>query len=203
MLENVPEKRRKTAAAIDKTSKLDLPPSEALCPVPVVLVSCTDKEKRSNIITIAWCGIVCSKPPLISISIRPSRHSHNIIKSSMNFVVNIPPEDLVKKADECGMISGREIDKFKTFSFTTIESSVVSAPLIKECPINIECKLISATTLGSHDLFIGEVVAVHADKSILDSANRIDYGKARPFVYNQGEYWNLGKRIGRYGFSRE
>jgi len=178
----------------------ELPPSEALYPVPVVLVSSANRNK-TNIITIAWCGVVCSKPPLLSISIRPSRYSHAIIKESGDFVINIPSEDIIKKTDLCGITSGRDKDKFKLCGFTKIASSKISSPMIEECPVNIECKVRQTLSLGAHDMFIGEVLAVHADKSVLDANRNIDYKKARPFVYNQGEYWNLGKRIGRYGFS--
>ena len=180
--------------------KKQFPPSEALYPVPVVLVSCGDKE-RSNIITIAWCGVVCSKPPLLSISIRPSRHSHKIIKDTGDFVINIPTEALIKKVDICGIVSGRDKDKFKLCEFTKTPSSKINSPMIEECPVNIECKLKDVISLGAHDMFIGECIVLHADKSVLDQKGRIDYKKAKPVVYNQGEYWNLGETIGRYGFS--
>jgi len=184
-------------------AKRELPPSEALYPVPVVLVSCKDTEKAGNIITIAWCGIVCSSPPLISVSIRPSRHSHKLISQSGDFVVNIPSTKIARQADICGTHSGKATDKFKLCSFTAIPSSRVSSPMIEECPVNIECKLKSTIKLGAHDMFIGEVVAVHADESVTAKGGGIDFKKADPFVFNQGEYWDLGKRIGHYGFSKE
>ena len=180
--------------------KFEFPPSEALYPVPVVLVSC-GRAENANIITIAWCGVVCSKPPQVSISIRPSRYSHQLIKDTGDFVINIPTEDLLKKCDICGTVSGREKDKFNMCGFTKVKASKVSAPMIEECPVNIECKLREIKKLGAHDMFIGEVVAVHADKPLLDKDGHIDYKKARPFVYNQGTYWNMGERIGYYGFS--
>jgi Conserved protein/domain typically associated with flavoprotein oxygenases, DIM6/NTAB family len=180
--------------------KLELPPSEALYPVPVVLVSCGDLD-NSNIITIAWCGVACSKPPLLIISIRPSRYSSGIIKESGDFVINIPTQEFLKEADICGTISGRDTDKFKLCSFTKSKPSVVKSPLIEECPTSIECKVTKILGLGAHDMFIGEVVKVHRDRSALDSKSNMDYSKAAPIVYNQGEYWSLGKRIGRYGFS--
>lgn len=184
-------------------SKLDILPSEALYPVPVVLVSCMDKaNQKSNIITIAWCGVVCSAPPALSISIRPSRHSHKLIRSCGDFVVNIPNEKILRQADLCGTRSGKDIDKFKMCSFTAIPSSKILSPMIKECPVNIECVLKDVVKLGAHDMFIGTIVAVHADEDITDGKGNIDYGKAKPFVYNQGEYWNLGKEIGRYGFAK-
>lgn len=181
-------------------SKRELAPGEALYPVPVVLVSCQDRDK-ANIITIAWCGVVCSKPPLLSISIRPSRYSHGIISRCGDFVINIPSQDILKQADRCGIISGNDKDKFAICNFTKMKSSIVQSPMIKECPVNIECRLIKTLRLGAHDMFIGEVVKVHADESIFDKDGRIDYSTAKPIVYNQGEYWNLGKKIGSYGFS--
>ena len=181
-------------------SKLELSPSEALYPVPVVLVSC-GKQDLANIITIAWCGVACSKPPLLSISIRPSRHSSGIIKDTGDFVINIPTQDLLKEIDICGTVSGRDKDKFSLCNFTKSDPSIVKSPMIKECPANIECKVAKILNLGAHDMFIGEVVKVHHDRSVLDKEGNMDYSKALPIVYNQGEYWSLGKRIGRYGFS--
>ena len=181
-------------------SKLELAPSEALYPVPLVLVSCQSKN-TANIITIAWCGVACSKPPLLSVSIRPSRYSHKIISQAGDFVINIPTGDLLKEVDLCGTVSGRDKDKFELCKFTKIGSSIAHCPIIKECPVNIECKLTKILNLGAHDMFIGEVVKVHADESVLDKKGNIDYSKAGPIVYNQGEYWSLGKKIGRYGFS--
>ena len=180
--------------------KLEQSPSEALYPVPVVLVSCGDRDS-ANIITIAWCGVVCSKPPLLSISIRPSRHSHNIIKSSGDFVINIPTSNLLKETDICGTVSGRDKDKFGLCKFTKADPSIVKSPMIKECPTNIECKVTKILSLGAHDMFIGEVIKVHRDTSILDKEGNPDYSKASPIVFNHGEYWSLGKKIGRYGYS--
>jgi flavin reductase (DIM6/NTAB) family NADH-FMN oxidoreductase RutF len=184
--------------------KLETPPSEALYPVPVVLISCIDKNSgKANIITIAWCGIICSNPPLVSISIRPSRHSHKLIKETGDFVINIPTAQMVRKVDLCGIRSGKDIDKFRACSFSALPSSLVSSPMIKECPVNIECKLKSITSLGVHDMFIGEVVSVHTDENVIGENGDVDYSKAMPLVFNQGEYWDLGKRIGSYGFSSE
>lgn len=182
--------------------KLELSPSEALYPVPVVLVSCGSQDK-ANIITIAWCGVVCSKPPLLTVSIRPSRYSNSIIREFKEFVVNIPTQNLLKEADICGTVSGRDKDKFGLCNFTKADPSIVKSPMIKECPSNIECKLIKTLSLGAHDMFMGEVVKVHRDTSVLDKEGNMDYSKAAGIVYNQGEYWSLGKRIGRYGFSAE
>ncbi len=185
-------------------AKREFPPSEALYPVPVVLVSCLDKtSKKTNIITLAWCGVVSSNPPMIGISIRPSRLSHKLIQKTKDFVVNIPSVKILKEADLCGTLSGRDIDKFKKCSFTSSASSKIASPMITECPVNIECRLKDVIKLGAHDLFIGEVVAVHADDDILKPGGSIDYDLALPFVYTQGEYREVGKKVGFYGFSKK
>lgn len=186
-------------------AKREFPPSEALYPVPVVLVSCLDKRsKKANIITLAWCGVVSSKPPMLGISIRPSRLSHRLIKETKDFVVNIPSSRQLKEADLCGVISGKDADKFEICSFTKKASSKVSSPMVAECPVNIECTLKNIIELGAHDLFLGEVVAVHADDGILKPDGSIDYEKALPFVYTQGgEYREIGRKIGFYGFSKK
>jgi len=184
--------------------KLTIPPKEILYPVPVVLVSIFDrKNKRTNAITIAWCGIVASIPPQISISIRPSRYSHKLITREKSFVVNVPSADILKKTDLCGVVSGKDIDKFKLCSFTSAPASKVSASLIRECPVNIECKLKKTVKLGSHDMFIGEVLAVHIDNDILGPDGAIDYAKANPVVFNGGGYWSIGDKLGSYGFSKK
>lgn len=185
-------------------SKIELSPTVTLYPVPVVLVSCIDKKtKKTNIITIAWCGVASSNPPLLSISIRPSRHSHSIIKNSGDFAVNIPSKKLLRQVDQCGITSGESCDKFKELALTPMPAKKISSPIIKECPVNIECVLKNITPLGAHDMFMGEVVAVHADKEVMSKNGSVDYGKAGPFVYNQGEYWDLGQVIGTYGYSRK
>lgn len=181
-----------------------LPPSEALYPVPVVIVSCLDRErKRANVITIAWCGIVASNPPQISISIRPSRYSHKLISKERQFAVNVPSTKILKETDICGTKSGIDTDKVALCSFTERPAARISAPLIEECPVNIECYLKETVRLGSHDMFIGEVVAVHADEDILDRNGRIDYAKAEPLVFSGGEYWDLKGKIGFYGCSQK
>ena len=182
--------------------KLELPPSEALYPVPVVLVSCLDKKNnKANIITLAWCGVVCSKPPMLGVSIRPGRYSYKLIKDTGDFVVNIPSVDLLRQADACGVLSGRDTDKFSDCSFGKIPSKKISSPMIENCPVNIECRLKNVISLGTHDLFLGEVVAVHADSDLMGAGGRIDFNKVSSFVYMQGEYREVGNKIGHYGFS--
>lgn len=182
-------------------AKRILKPSTALYPVPVVLVSCVDVGRRANVITLAWVGTVCSQPPMLSISIRPQRHSYSLVKRSGEFVVNIPPLSLLQKTDQAGIISGREMDKFVALGLTPLKAQHVAAPLIAECPLNIECVVRHSILLGTHEMFVGEVLAVHADEAILDENNKIDFEKASPFCFNLGEYWSLKEKVGTYGFS--
>jgi len=174
----------------------------ALYPAPVVLVSSIGDDGRPNIITIAWAGVVSSEPPMVSISIRPHRFSHKLISATNDFVINIPIEEQIRKADFCGTVSGSKSDKFALAGFNAVKADEVKSPLIRECPVNIECKVKKRFNLGTHDIFIAEVVAVHADEKILDENGGIDYSLARPLVYNQGEYWGLRERVGRYGFTK-
>lgn len=177
-------------------------PSTLLYPVPVVLVSCGDTEKNPNIITIGWTGIVCSDPPMVSISIRPHRHSAKIIKESREFVINIPTEDMLEKTDRCGVISGREHDKFAEIGLTPINASRVKAPLVEECPVNLECFVKDIIALGAHDLYLAEVVAASADEDILKDG-KIMVSKAKPLVFSpvDSTYWNLKSEVGSYAFT--
>jgi len=184
-------------------NKKILKPYEALYPVPVVLVSCVSKDEKYNLITIAWAGVVCSDPPSLSISIRPSRYSHNLIKESKEFVVNIPDEKYLPEVDYCGLVSGREVDKFKMTGFTAVCASKVKAPLVKECPVNIECRVKEIIKLGAHDMFISEIMAVNADNGVLSDLGSVDFSKVSPIVYSKGEYWSLNKRMEVFGFSRK
>lgn len=161
---------------------------ERLYPNPVVMVSCSDGTK-DNIITLAWVGTVCSNPPMISISIRPSRYSNELISASMEFVINIPEEKMLKACDFCGTNSGRDIDKFKKLDLTKEKGFIVNAPLIKECPINIECKVRQIIHLGTHDMFIGEVLSVNADEEIIYSDNDIDFEKVNAVSYLMNHYF--------------
>ncbi len=175
-------------------------PSTYLYPVPVVLVTCgIDKP---NIITLAWVGTVCSDPPMLGIAVRSERYSHGLIENTGEFVVNIPGEDLLEATDRCGHVSGRDVDKFAAFGLTPEPATEVKTPLIAECPVNMECKVAQKISLGAHDLFLAEVVAVHVDEGVLDdSGRRIDYSKAKPFVLTFAEYRGLGDVLGDYGFS--
>ena len=183
--------------------KLRKNPYTALFPCPVVLVTCVDSKGEANIITLAWVGTLCSEPPAVGLGIRPSRYSHELIENSKEFVVNIPPARLVKETDYCGVTSGKDVDKFTETKLTPEPANKIKAPLIGECPVNMECKLKDVIPLGAHDLFIGEIVQVHIDQDVLDEKGHIDFRKADPFTYNQGEYWTLNKKIGTYGYSKQ
>ena len=182
--------------------KIKKKPFIALFPCPVVLVTCIDSEGEYNIITLAWVGTVCSEPPTVGLGIRPSRYSHKLIENSREFVVNIPTTKILKETDYCGVTSGKDIDKFSKTKLTVEQADKVKSPLIQECPINMECILKNKVPLGTHDLFIGEIVQVHVDQEILDEKGEIDFTKTDPFTYNQGEYWSLYKKLGIYGLSK-
>ena len=162
--------------------------SERMYPNPAVMVSCS-YGNRDNIITIAWAGTVCSNPPMISISIRPSRYSHEIISASKEFVINIPNEEMIVACDFCGTNSGRDIDKFKELGLTKEKGFIVSSPIIKECPINIECKVKQIIHLGTHDMFIGEVVSVDADEEVVYPDGEIDYERIGMLSYLMDNYF--------------
>lgn len=172
-----------------------------LYPVPAVMVSCRDASGSQNIITVAWTGTVCSDPPMLSVSIRPERHSFRMIQESGEFVVNLTTEDLVRRADEAGVRTGREVDKWKLLELTPQKASAVSAPLIAESPVNIECKVKQILPLGSHSLFLAEVLAVDIDPSLLDAEGRLALERAKLVAYSHGEYYGLGALLGSYGYS--
>lgn len=175
--------------------KIERPVSTLFYPCPAVLVTCVDEKGNPNIITLAWAGVCCSEPPTIAVGIRQGRHSYALIEKSGEFVVNMPTLDIVKQTDYCGGVSGKDHDKFADTRLTPEPGKKVKAPLIKECPVNLECVVKEKVKVGSHDLFLGEVVAVHVEKSLLDENGHINIAKAKPFVYNQGEYWSLGKKL--------
>jgi len=182
-------------------SKVVKKPFAALRPVPVVLVSCGHGE-QANIITIAWTGILCSNPPHIGIGVRPDRHSYKLIQETEEFVVNIPGEDLLDEVEYCGFTSGRDVDKFAARGLTPAPGSAVQTPIIAECPINIECRLTHTLSLGTHDLFIGQVVAVQIGQEVLDERGRVDNDKLKPILFTGDAYWGLGEFLGRYGFKK-
>ena len=173
-----------------------------LAPLPVVLVACEHEKLGRNILTIAWCGVDCSDPPSIHVSIRPGRHSYRIIKESECFTVNIPTRNILRAIDLCGTVSGKFGDKFERSGLTPAPGTEVTAPIIAECPINLECRVREVIELGLHHMFIGEVVARHADSDVLKDG-AIDFSRIPLISYVHGEYWSMGERIGEYGFSRE
>ena len=172
-----------------------------LYPLPAVMISCKSGEERPNIITVAWAGTVCSSPAMVSISVRKERHSHHIIKESGEFVINLVTEDLVKACDWCGVKSGRDVDKFKEMKLTELPSQKISAPGIAESPVNIECKVTQVLELGSHDMFVAEVVSVTVDDSYMDKNGKFDLGAAKLITYSHGEYFALGEKLGTCGYS--
>jgi flavin reductase (DIM6/NTAB) family NADH-FMN oxidoreductase RutF len=183
-------------------AKVTKKPGTVLYPIPAVLVSCGTGE-RANIITLAWVGTLCSEPPLVGIGVRPSRHSHGLIQEVGEFVVNLPGAEQVKWVDYCGVVSGRDEDKWAACGFTPMPASRVQVPVIAECPVSIECRLQQTISLGSHDLFIGEVVAVQVDEAALDGRGHLDVAKASPFAFLDGEYRRVGEQLGTFGFSKK
>ncbi len=176
--------------------------STMLNPVPVVMAACADGEGRPNIITIAWTGTVCSDPPMVSISVRPERYSHGLITNSRHFTLNLVTRRLLRAADFCGVKSGRDTDKFAAMGLTPAPASAVTAPLIAESPVNIECEVSDIISLGSHDLFLAKIVAINVDERLVDAKGRLRLDRAGLVCYNHGEYFGLsGKALGYFGYS--
>lgn len=184
-------------------AKQDWKPGNMLYPVPAVMVSCGKKGEKPNIITVAWCGTVCSTPPMLYISIRPERYSYDIIKDTKEFVVNLTTQDLVYATDYCGVKSGRDMDKFQEMGLTVHPSKNVAAPGIAESPVNIECKVTQILPLGSHDMFLAEVVGVSVEESYMDETGKFHLNDLGLAAYSHGEYLKLGEKIGKFGFSVE
>lgn len=176
-------------------------PGNMLNPVPAVMVSVTDKDGRSNIITVAWAGMVCTNPPMVSISVRPSRYSYKMIEDTGEFVINLTNESLVKACDYCGVVSGRDVDKFKKTGLTPIPMEHVRAMGIGESPVNMECRVTEKRELGSHTMFIAEVVGVTVDDSYMDETGKFHINESGLVMYSHGEYFALGKKLGKFGFS--
>ena len=181
-------------------TKVTWKPGTMLAPVPVVMVTCQTNNKP-NIITVGWTGTICSEPPMVSISIRPSRHSYKQIKESGEFVINIPSKKLAKETDLCGVISGSKFDKFHETGLTPGKSNSVKAPIITECPINLECKVKQEIPLGSHNMFLAEITSVQVSKDFIDSEGKFQTDKANLLGYAHGTYVSLGKQLGTFGFS--
>ena len=182
------------------TEKQVWKPGNMLYPVPAVMVTVQDGEGKSNIITIAWTGTVCTNPPMLYISVRPERYSYRMLKESGEFVVNMTTKKLAKAADYCGVRSGRDVDKWKETGLTPEKAQAVSVPLIAESPVNIECRVKEVLELGSHHMFLAEVLAVDVDESLLDMGGRLALEKAEPVVYSHGEYYGLSELMGTFGW---
>ncbi len=176
-------------------------PGNMLYPIPAVMVSCGREGEVPNIITVAWVGNVCSSPAMLSISVRKERYSYDIIKETGEFVVNLTNKKLMKATDWCGVRSGRDYNKFKEMNLTPQESNKISAPGILESPVNIECKVSHVLELGSHDMFVAEVLCVDVDDKYMDEKGRFDMKKANLVAYSHGEYFTLGEKIGKFGYS--
>ena len=169
-------------------------------PLPPALVSCGTPEKP-NVLTVAWTGVLCTRPPVTYISVRPERWSYELIKQSGEFVINLPPDSLVRAVDTCGVKSGRDTDKFALTGLTAEPAFNVSAPMIAECPVSIECRVRQVIPLGSHDMFMADIVGVGAAKELLDEKGRLALEKAGLLAYAHGAYFSLGKQLGTFGYS--
>ena len=180
--------------------KKQLAPGALLAPVPVVLISCGTVEKP-NVFTVAWAGTVCTHPPMISISVRPGRFSYPLIRESGEFVLNLPSASMARAVDLCGVKSGRDVDKFALCGLTAVPAAGVSAPAVEECPVRFSCKVKSVTPLGTHDLFLAEIVSIEADEALFEENGRLALEKADLLAYSHGEYYTLGKKVGSFGFS--
>lgn len=182
-------------------SKQSWKPGNMLYPLPVVMVSCNRKGEKPNIVTVAWTGTICSDPAMVSISVRPERYSHDIIEETGEFVINLVTKDLTYATDYCGVRSGRDVDKFKEMNLTPLPSKMIDVVGIEESPVNIECKVVEVKKLGSHDMFIAEVVNVTVDDRYMDENNKFNLNDSDLVAYSHGEYFTLGEKIGTFGYS--
>ncbi len=180
--------------------KISLKPGTLLAPVPPVLVTCGSGD-GANLFTVAWTGIINSNPPMTYVSVRPQRHSYALIRESGEFVINLVTQELAFAADFCGVKSGRDMDKFEAMSLTREEAQIVSCPLLSQSPLSLECKVTEVKHLGTHDMFLAEIVAVNAEEALLDSKGRLRLDKCGLVAYAHGEYYGLGKKLGKFGFS--
>lgn len=184
--------------------KVDFKPGTMVYPLPAVLVSCGSTPDEYNLLTVAWTGTLCSDPPMCYVSIRPERHSFDIIKRTGEFVINLTTEDLAQATDWCGCRSGSKFNKWKETGLTPGKAKVVNAPIVEESPVNIECKVKDIIDLGSHHMFVAEVVNVRADNKFMDqTSGKFELSKALPLVYCHGAYYKMGDYIGKFGWSVE
>ncbi len=181
--------------------KTKFKPGNMLYPLPVVLVSCTGKNKKPNLITIAWAGTICTNPPMVSISVRPERYSYPLIKEAGEFAINLATEKLAYAVDYCGVRSGKEVDKWKECRLTPAPADTISCPLVAESPVNIECQVKEIKELGSHHMFLAQVTAVHADCQYMDQNNTFHLNDSHLLTYSHGAYFSLGRQLGTFGYS--
>jgi len=181
--------------------KVEWKPGNMLYPLPVVMVSAADENGKTNIITIAWTGTLCTNPPMVYISVRPERYSYEMIKRTGEFVINLTTEELAYATDFCGVKSGKDVDKFKEMKLTPQSGLKVKAPVIAESPVNIECKVTEIKKFGSHDMFVAEVVAIQADDKYMDKNGKFHLSQSKPLAYSHGEYYGLGSILGSFGYS--
>lgn len=176
-------------------------PGNMVYPLPAVMVTCGDRQGKKNVMTAAWTGTICSDPAMVYVSVRKTRFSHHMILETKEFVINLTTEDLAKATDFCGVKSGKDMDKFKEMNLTPVMGTLEYAPMLEESPVCIECKVVQVLELGTHDMFIANVTAVHADEQYLDESGRFDLNQARPLVYSHGFYYGVGKKIGKFGYT--
>lgn len=181
--------------------KREFKPGNMLYPVPAVLVSCVDGEGKSNLITVAWTGTICSDPAMVYISVRKERYSHHMLQETGEFVINLTTAETLFATDICGVKSGKDVDKWELTGLTQEKALKVAAPLVAEAPLNIECKVTQVLELGSHDMFIAEVVAVDADEKYFDAEDHFDLNAAGLVAYSHGKYMALGEQLGKFGYS--
>ena len=181
-------------------SKTVWKPGTFVYPIPAVMVSCGDMEK-SNIITVAWTGIINTNPAMCYISVRPERHSYNIIKETGEFVINLTSKDLTYATDWCGVKSGKDVDKFKEMNLTKEKSNFVNCPSIKESPVSVECRVKEIKELGTHHMFMAEVLSINADEKYIDEKGAFDISKCDLIAYANGKYFELGNQVGKFGYS--
>lgn len=181
--------------------KLHWKPGTMLMPLPSVLVATADELGKPNVMTIAWAGVICSSPPMLSVSIRPSRYSYELLSKSGAFTVNIPTSRLARVTDKCGVVSGRDVDKFATMGLTAVPSKTIKPPVIDECPVSMECKVKQSIELGSHVLFIADITNVQVSSECVTKGNRLAIEKLHLLSYAHGHYYELGRQLGHFGFS--
>lgn len=180
-------------------SKIQWKGGTLLAPVPVVIVSCGNTQP--NLITIAWTGIINSDPPKTYISVRQNRYSYNLLKESREFVINLVTADMAFAADYCGLKTGKTVDKFKAMRLTNEPAGIVGCPMIGESPLSIECRITDIIPLGSHDMMLADIVAVNIEERLLDKSGRLNLDRANLICYSHGEYFELGKKIAKFGYS--